>query len=105
MRTLRIFLTALLLTVSVAAFAQAQGDDPASQIGDLRSQLDQAEKAMKDENIHDSTIDQLRGTASDIAGKAQKVSSSLSPTRDSRGSTVTPTPARTTASSDSVLRT
>jgi small-conductance mechanosensitive channel len=82
MRTLRIFFTALLLTVSVAAFAQAQDDDPGTQIGDLRSQLDQVEKAMKDENITDSAIDTLRGTTSDIAGKAQKVSSSLSPNRD-----------------------
>jgi small-conductance mechanosensitive channel len=82
MRTLRIFFTALLLTVSVAAFAQAQDDDPAAQIGDLRGQLDQIEKGMKDENITDSVIDDLRGKAGDIVGKAQKVSSSLSPNRD-----------------------
>jgi potassium efflux system protein len=82
MRTLRIFFTALLLTVSVAAFAQAQDDDPGKQMGDLRSQLDQVEKAMKDENINDSTIDTLRGTTGDIAGKSQKVSSSLSSARD-----------------------
>ena len=82
MRTLRIFLTALLLTVSVAAFAQAQDDDPGKQIGDLRSQLDQIEKAMKDENITDAAIDDLRGTTGDIGGKAQKVSGSLSSTRD-----------------------
>lgn len=82
MRTLRIFLTALLLTASVAVFAQTPDADPAAQIGDLRSQLDQVEKGMKDDNIHDSTIDELRGTAGDIAGKAQKVSSALSPNRD-----------------------
>ena len=82
MRILRIFFTALLLTLSVAAFAQAQDDDPGTQIGDLRSQLDQVEKAMKDENITDSGIDDLRGKAGDIAGKSQKVSSALSPNRD-----------------------
>ena len=82
MRTLRIFFAALLLTVSVAAFAQAQDDDPGKQIGDLRSQLDQIEKGMKDDNITDKVIDDLRGQAGDVVGKAQKVSSALSPNRD-----------------------
>src|ERR1700743_339736 len=82
MRTLRIFLTALLLTVSVAAFAQAQDDDPGKQIGDLRAQLDQIEKGMKDDNITDKVIDDLRGQAGDVVTKSQKVSSALSPNRD-----------------------
>ncbi|HVI54796.1 MAG TPA: DUF3772 domain-containing protein [Luteibacter sp.] len=82
MRTLRIFFTALLLTVSVAAFAQAPDDDPGKQIGDLRGQLDQIEKGMKDDNITDSAIDDLRGQAADVATKSQKVSSALSPNRD-----------------------
>ncbi|MDF3981727.1 DUF3772 domain-containing protein [Luteibacter sp. PPL201] len=83
MRYLRIFLTALLLACAGAAFAQSTDDaTPAQQIDDLRGQLDKVEKAMKADDVDDATIDDLRGTAADIVGKAQKVSSALQPNRD-----------------------
>lgn len=84
MRTLRILFIALLVLTSSLAFAQT--DDatttPAQQIDDLRGQLDQVEKSMKDDQITDGKIDDLRGKATDIVSNAQKVSSSLQSSRD-----------------------
>jgi len=84
MRTLRILFIALLVFTSGLAFAQT--DDatttPAQQIDDLRGQLDQVEKSMKDEQITDGKIDDLRGKATDIVSNAQKVSSALQSSRD-----------------------
>jgi small-conductance mechanosensitive channel len=84
MRILRIFFIALLIAGAGPSFAQADdaATTPAQQIDDLRGQLDGVEKAMKDDKITDSVIDDLRGKATDIAGKADKVSSSLQPNRD-----------------------
>ncbi|MEX1826717.1 DUF3772 domain-containing protein [Luteibacter sp. CQ10] len=83
MRSLRIILTVLLLALTGVAFAQGtDAPTPAQQIDDLRGQLDQVEKAMKADNIDDAAIDDLRGNATDIAGKAQKVSAALQPNRD-----------------------
>lgn len=82
MRILRIFFIALLLAGTGGAFAQADDASPAQQIDDLRGQLDQVEKTMKDEHIEDSTIDDLRGKSTGIASDAQKLSSSLQQGRD-----------------------
>ena len=83
MRTLRIFLIALFMAFAGAAYAQSTDDaSPTQQIDDLRGQLDQAEKSMKDDKITDAAIDDLRSGVSDIEGKAQKVASSLQPGRE-----------------------
>ncbi|SFW18689.1 Small-conductance mechanosensitive channel [Luteibacter sp. UNCMF366Tsu5.1] len=84
MRILRIFFVALLLAGSGATFAQADdaSPSPAQQIDDLRGQLDQIEKAMKDDKITDAALDDLRSKSSDVASQAQKVSTTLQPTRD-----------------------
>jgi len=82
MRILRIFFIALLIAGAGPSFAQA--DDavaPGAQIDDLRGQLDLVEKAMKDDKITDGGINELRGKATDLVGKAQAVSDSLSPGR------------------------
>ncbi|GAA0899966.1 DUF3772 domain-containing protein [Rothia nasimurium] len=88
MRTLRIFLILLILAFAGGLHAQSADDTtttatPAQQIDDLRGQLDQVEKSMKDEKITDSAIDDLRSNTSDIGSKAQKVASSLQQGRES----------------------
>ncbi|MEZ2417802.1 DUF3772 domain-containing protein [Luteibacter sp. RCC_6_2] len=82
MRTLRILFIAFLLAGSGGAFAQADGPDTPQQIDDLRGRLDQIEKAMKDDKITNTIIDDLRGKSGDVAGDAQKLSSSLQQNRD-----------------------
>ncbi|MET0618071.1 MAG: DUF3772 domain-containing protein, partial [Luteibacter sp.] len=86
MRTLRILFIALLVLATGPTFAQtddaATAQTPAEQIDDLRGQLDQVEKSMKDDQITDGKIDDLRGKATDIASNAQKVSGSLQSNRD-----------------------
>src|ERR1700750_309240 len=85
MRTLRIFFIALLLAGSGCVFAPAEDTatpSPSEQMDSLRGQLDQIEKAMKDDKITDSGIDDLRGKSTDVGSQAQKLSSSLQPTRE-----------------------
>ncbi|SEN32443.1 Small-conductance mechanosensitive channel [Luteibacter sp. UNCMF331Sha3.1] len=82
MRILRIFFIALLLAGTGSVLAQTDDASPGQQIDDLRGQLDQIEKAMKDDKIADSAIDDLRGKSNDVASAAQKVSGSLQTSRD-----------------------
>ncbi len=93
MRTLRILFIALLVATSGPVFAQSDDDStaspapaavatPAQQLDDLRGQLDQVEKAMKDDQITDGKIDDLRGKATDIVSSAQAVSGTLRSSRD-----------------------
>jgi small-conductance mechanosensitive channel len=82
MRILRILFIAFLLAGSGGAFAQTDGPDTPQQIDDLRGRLDQIEKAMKDDKITDTAIDDLRGKSGDVAGDAQKLSASLQQNRD-----------------------
>ncbi|QWT21910.1 DUF3772 domain-containing protein [Bacillus sp. NP157] len=77
MRILRIIFLALLLAGPALAFAQADDASPAQQLSNLRDQLDDVEKSMKATDLVDSKLDELRASANDINGNAQKLSSSL----------------------------